>query len=1701
VPLPDCIIASSNRFCDLRPFCDSLYYAEPQKWGQILPWEFPQNGTKEVEEAFLRMHFSETDLHMQGGAHGVGAGFRFLKHAWYSIAMWNHEQRIPLIATWWLNSSENSSILEDPAMLETLCSAKATPETFFNSRDIQLYGKKLLCFVVQHIQEQVKARQEVQSAEAAETSDVLRSASDSKVAIETGEPKSLPTAPSSAVSNDCRIGDPSISKPHRATSAIMPTNNGVTPFPSYHESAPIRQRPFNDDGRSTDHPNQHVQGRKRGGRLSSGGSSIRGAGYDRRSHEYQHRFNSSVFSSNGGFENGSPSHTVSVPVPTMYPSHPSVTLANFPHPMPGAPPAPVYITSGTRTPRQHTRGLNFPSGELHVQPSMNPGMFAGGLTNTNLRQHDGTENFPSESSVYSGFNDISTRSGDVRRSSFNSRGGGGLRLTSQSRGGRRGGRGRDSGHQAVQMPEPGFHTRGPSNESFSKLNSNYSKRRGSAYHENSWRSGSEHPQVENTLPQRVLSGPEQYQTFQGPPSMTGSQPLALFPFQPHQMVGRQGQVENHPVPARLARPQHSFPDFEVDERYIGADATHVVELLALNIPIQATEDDVTKYFSHTCDVNVVSVRFDHGAIHGPGSFHKPAFIQFPNHNVARRVLDLREVQLYGKPLDVRVPNELLTDSTTPYIPFHHGHSHDASGGTFVPRDDFNSGQNAPFHHGHSHNAPGGSFVPRSELNSGNNGFPPGTVLAPPFAPLATATNDHGYPGEMLRPEYANFPPSTPFYMSKGEPALSTVLSSNATPATSEPNTPRKSNKKYKKKKKPPVTPGATIVEDESGAKLDATDKQPSHETPVKTMRKKPAPQDRTGSSDQPTPKDASSKSKAPVLKDTTVPKDAEVTDQSQILDDYPKTEISSAAVETERDSNLSLASQQKSDATPKAPRSQTPNKGKSSLKKVDRVSGNKQPKGIAVKKEIEVLQCSSPVSDRERPGLLNRTSDSDHVDESFHTASATPPADKPLQASAASSAHKNLVKVDVDVAEEQVSPAHVHEKMKKGSISSRPAPLKNTTSNSPVPLPNKRPISPVPLQTKRPASPDRTPKTPKTTLSISVQQPSPSREQPASPPKDSKALHSVSHRSVSGPSSTQQAPSSVDLQSDRGKITEVPRIATECVKDMDSGTSASSTTKPDQCSEENFPPKLAVQHVTSASSIPPTPMTTYHTAPTTPAPVTTPISNHSAEKPSSQSKAAAKKGPSQTESFSMFGKKQQKPKKQGKGNGTLRGKPVDSGKGSTLASGTTSQNMSGNATPVLPASTPSSGKKPALTVKTKTENNAPTLNTGKSDAESKSVEGTSCEGTTPVASGQESPSKGGIRNFLGLFGGRVKSPSVSDKDITMEDLPQEDELMNLMAPVAIPQAVFNIDHLLQRPSEDHVDDRMPRNNVSTDARPNPIFDGLESLDDASGTSAAGLGISAPSNFNFQEMSKKRRKKKKKNKSAKQGGDHKDSCSSADGDAVESASISNSSAHTGATGASYDVESDNDSDKSSATMGRPNPPISPMMLTPSNRKLIEQRSTEEHILSPRVPRNKHVKKKSYSRVASSATATAKASPSTDTAASVAEIEQQPRILQLYQMDKKSGNGDGEGEDDDDPPKVMIFSLPDDEGNNQQVHLIHQYTLRLPNSVNRTKVYKAVSVGGKSRGGDNAAITIEAGETTEDEQMTKYGVAEDDSAQGK
>jgi hypothetical protein len=281
--ISDCIIASSNRYYDLLPFCNSLYYAEPQRWGCILPWDFPQSAAKEVEEEFLRKYFTETEIHMQGGAQGAGAGFRFLKQVWYSIALWNYEHRIPAIATWWLELEENSSILEDPTMRDALCNEEVKPETCFNSRDIQIYGTRMLACAVKQIQDRVKAKQAL-PVEEAQTAEKPRSASDGDTAVGQVNTESASVASPPIEHNNRGIGDFNYRGPPQAASAIVPTNEIAVPFPIYEEASRSKQQVrYSDHGHtawSAGYPTHQVQGRKRGSRLSSASGGTRGGGYD-----------------------------------------------------------------------------------------------------------------------------------------------------------------------------------------------------------------------------------------------------------------------------------------------------------------------------------------------------------------------------------------------------------------------------------------------------------------------------------------------------------------------------------------------------------------------------------------------------------------------------------------------------------------------------------------------------------------------------------------------------------------------------------------------------------------------------------------------------------------------------------------------------------------------------------------------------------------------------------------------------------------------------------------------------------------------------------------------------------------------------------------------------------------------------------------------------------------------------------------------------------------------------------------------------------------------------------------------------------------------------------------------------------------------------------------------------------------------------
>ena len=137
------VIASSDRYADILPYCTHLCNEAPKRWHGTMPWEFPQNAPQDVEENFLREQFPAVEIQVQG--------FRFLKQVWYCIAMNNSEKRIPHVKRAWFEQ-KGPDYLNDLAIAKHLLSTKANAQTFFEASEIDLYGTEFLNWVVKAIQ-------------------------------------------------------------------------------------------------------------------------------------------------------------------------------------------------------------------------------------------------------------------------------------------------------------------------------------------------------------------------------------------------------------------------------------------------------------------------------------------------------------------------------------------------------------------------------------------------------------------------------------------------------------------------------------------------------------------------------------------------------------------------------------------------------------------------------------------------------------------------------------------------------------------------------------------------------------------------------------------------------------------------------------------------------------------------------------------------------------------------------------------------------------------------------------------------------------------------------------------------------------------------------------------------------------------------------------------------------------------------------------------------------------------------------------------------------------------------------------------------------------------------------------------------------------------------------------------------------------
>ncbi|KAK3621530.1 hypothetical protein LTR56_022771 [Elasticomyces elasticus] len=136
------VIVSGDRYADLAPYCGRIYALDNKKWRDVLPWEFPQYASKEQEEAFLLNYFSIRETQIQS--------FKFLKQAWYCIAMWNAQAKVPQVAEKWM--TDTGIMPTDPVMARFVTAKAAKLETFFSPDEIAQYGEKLLRVVMQHLQ-------------------------------------------------------------------------------------------------------------------------------------------------------------------------------------------------------------------------------------------------------------------------------------------------------------------------------------------------------------------------------------------------------------------------------------------------------------------------------------------------------------------------------------------------------------------------------------------------------------------------------------------------------------------------------------------------------------------------------------------------------------------------------------------------------------------------------------------------------------------------------------------------------------------------------------------------------------------------------------------------------------------------------------------------------------------------------------------------------------------------------------------------------------------------------------------------------------------------------------------------------------------------------------------------------------------------------------------------------------------------------------------------------------------------------------------------------------------------------------------------------------------------------------------------------------------------------------------------------------
>lgn len=210
------VMARSNPYNDLRPFIEYLWATRADMCKNIFIEDFPRGtdgapATKNEEDTFLRAHFDEMTLQIQGG--------RFLKQVLYAIAKYNQDLVTEFAYNW---AKKHEDYYSDSSMLMDMCSPNKKPRNFFEFEESAGHQDKFLRCAIIAIRQGILSRQEQELRDATRNTDAA-DGSELKGSVESS-PETVKLTPKSDDNDqDSDVTDRELSPPvpQRASSGKM----------------------------------------------------------------------------------------------------------------------------------------------------------------------------------------------------------------------------------------------------------------------------------------------------------------------------------------------------------------------------------------------------------------------------------------------------------------------------------------------------------------------------------------------------------------------------------------------------------------------------------------------------------------------------------------------------------------------------------------------------------------------------------------------------------------------------------------------------------------------------------------------------------------------------------------------------------------------------------------------------------------------------------------------------------------------------------------------------------------------------------------------------------------------------------------------------------------------------------------------------------------------------------------------------------------------------------------------------------------------------------------------------------------------------------------------------------------------------------------------------------------------------------------